>query len=132
MANTRKDRRKNTRVSLELAAELQLSEHSAYTGKTGNISFSGIYMLSIEAAKIPVGATGMLKLHLQAGPAPNAIAIRCQVVRTDESGAGIRFIHIDIEGYRQFKNLMAYNSPDPDTLLAELAKHPGLEIYKGP
>ena len=132
MENTQKDRRKNTRISLELEAELQLSEHSAYSGKTGNISFSGVYLLCMQAAKIPVGAKGMLKLYLQAGPAPNAIAVRCQVVRTDESGAGIRFIHIDLEGYQQFKNLMAYNSPDPDTLLSELTKHPGLEIYKGP
>ena len=132
MQNIKKDRRKNTRISLELEAELQLSGHGAYTGKTRDISFSGVYLLCMHAAKIPVGATGLLKLYLQAGPVPNAIAIKSQVVRTDESGAGIRFIHIDIEGDRQFKNLMAYNSPDPDTLLSELAKHPGLEIYKGP
>lgn len=132
MESIQKDRRKNTRISLELEAELQLSGQSAYAGKTRNISFSGVYLQCMNSANIPVGETGLLKLYLQAGPVPHAITIRSQVVRTDEAGAGIRFIHIDIEGYQQLKNLMAYNSPDPDTLLAELKKHPGLEIYKGP
>jgi c-di-GMP-binding flagellar brake protein YcgR len=131
MRDNPKDRRKHTRVALELEAELQLDNSITAEGKTKNISFSGIFMYCVNAANIPVGGNGSLKIFLQADPHINIINFRCQVVRTDESGVGIRFINIDVNGYQQFKNLMIYNSSDPDMLLAELEKNPGLDIYKG-
>lgn len=131
MTDNPKDRRKHTRITLELDAELHLDNGRVIKGKVKNISFSGVFMHHINSANISVGSTGMLKIILQADPHPNIINIRCEVVRTDESGAGIKFVNIDIRGYQQFKNLMIYNSTDPDTLLAELEKHPGLDIYKG-
>jgi len=131
MQNSPKDRRKHTRIPLELETELQLDDARIIPGKIRNISFSGVFMHCVNSTDIPVGRTGFLKIFLQTVPHPNIIGIRCQVVRTDESGAGIRFINIDVEGYQLFKNLMIYNSTDPDTLLAELEKNPGLDIYKG-
>jgi len=131
MTDNPKDRRKHTRISLELDTELQLDNDSIFKGKIKNISFSGVFMYCINSANMSVGSTGLLRIILQADPHPNTINIRCEVVRTGESGAGIRFINIDIRGYQQFKNLMIYNSTDPDMLLAELEKHPGLDIYKG-
>ncbi len=126
-----KDRRKHTRVSLKLDAELQLDDSVTVTGKLKNISFSGVFMYCVNPTNIQVGMTGLLKIFLKTDPHINIIYFRCQVVRTTESGAGIRFINTDVEGYQQFKNLMIYNSTDPDTLLDELKKHPGLDIYKG-
>ncbi|MBI5663862.1 MAG: PilZ domain-containing protein [Nitrospirae bacterium] len=130
MRDNPKDRRKHTRVSLQLEAELRLDSGITVTGKIKNISFSGVFINCVDPTSIPVGNDGSLKIFLQAVPHANVITFRCQVVRTDESGAGIRFINIDVEGYHQFKNLMIYNSTDPDILLAELEKNPGLDIYK--
>ncbi|MEW6599965.1 MAG: PilZ domain-containing protein [Nitrospirota bacterium] len=126
-----KDRRKHKRITLELETELHLDDGAVIKGKIKNISFSGVFMYCINSANMPVGMPGLLKIYLQTGPNPNTINIRCETVRTDESGAGIKFINIDIAGYQLFKNLMIYNSADPDALLAELEKHPGLDIYKG-
>lgn len=131
MRDNPKDQRKHTRITLELGAELQLDESGFFRGKTKNISFSGVFMHCVDSENIPVGRTGLLKIFLQPSPHPSIITIHCQIVRTDESGAGIRFINIDVKGYQQFKNLMIYNSTDPDKLLAELEDHPGLDIYKG-
>jgi c-di-GMP-binding flagellar brake protein YcgR len=131
MQENPKDRRKHTRVSLNLGVELQLDDGVTVTGKLKNISFSGVFMYCVNPANITVDRTGLLKVFLHSDPHINIINFRCQVVRTDDSGAGIKFINIDIEGYQQFKNLMIYNSADPDALLAELEKNPGLDIYKG-
>jgi hypothetical protein len=131
MQDNLKDRRKHTRISLGLESELQLSDNVSYAGKIKNISFSGVFMYCVNSTDIPIGGTGLLKLFLQSGPHRNVINFRCEVVRTDESGAGIKFISTDVNGYQQFKNLMLYNSTDPDTLLAELEKNPGLDIYIG-
>lgn len=131
MQDNPKDRRKHTRVSIELTTELQLDTGVSVKGKIRNISFSGAFMSFVSPANIPAGGTGSLKIFLLSDPIISTINFRCQVVRTDESGAGIKFINIDVEGYQQFKNLMIYNSTDPDALLSELEKHPGLDIYKG-
>ncbi len=131
MQDNPKDRRKHTRISIELEAELKLSDKVSFKGKIRNISFSGVYLHCVNSTNMPVGETGLFKLFLQTDPHPNFINFRCQIVRTDESGAGLRFIDIDIEGYKKFKNLMVYNSTESDKLLAELEKHPGLEIYRG-
>jgi len=53
-------------------------------------------MYCLNPANIPVGRTGLLKIILQPDPHINIIIFRCEVVRIDESGAGIRFINIDI------------------------------------
>lgn len=130
MFDNTKDLRKHTRIPLELDAELRLDDSGTVNGKIKNMSFSGVYMRCINPEGIPVGRNGLLKIILQAEPHPHIINIRCRIIRTDESGAGIRFINIDIRGYQLFKNLMIYNSADPDKLLAELDKHPGLDIHK--
>ncbi|RJQ14167.1 MAG: PilZ domain-containing protein [Nitrospiraceae bacterium] len=123
------DRRKNTRLSIQLEAELHLPGDAVYRGKTKNISFSGVYLECLKSSAIPVvNDPCTLKLILQSGPNPNIISFQCRVVRTDKSGAGIRFISVDMNGYRQFKNLLVYNSKDPDKLLDELNRNPGLDI----
>ncbi|RJQ56708.1 MAG: PilZ domain-containing protein [Nitrospiraceae bacterium] len=127
MKENPKEKRKHTRISISLDAELQINDKT-YRGKTKDISFSGIFMFCPDPANIPADKTGFIKLVLKPGPNPKIITFHCKVVRTSESGAGVKLIRVDMEGYQQFKNLMVYNSPNPDVLLEELNKHPGLEI----
>ncbi|MBI5055681.1 MAG: PilZ domain-containing protein [Nitrospirae bacterium] len=127
MQDNPKERRKNTRTSISINVELQTSK-GIYQGKSKNISFSGIYIFCANSSNIPLGEACDIKLILRSEPPQSIINLRCQVVRTDKSGVGVKFISIDMSGYQQFKNLMVYNSPDPDKLLGELEKNPGLEI----
>jgi c-di-GMP-binding flagellar brake protein YcgR len=124
------ERRKNSRIALQIEAELQLSEKAVHRGKTRNISFSGVYMSCMNASSIPVGETGFFKLFMEPSSGADAIQFMCQVVRIDDTGTGLKFIDIDLEGYQKFKNIMLYNSPDPDKLLAELDANPGLDIRR--
>jgi len=130
MPSDRIERRKNLRNSLKQDAELTLTEKSVYKGTTKNISFSGVYMYCADAKSIPVGETGFFKIFIQAQQQTEIISFTCQVIRTDDKGVGLKFIDIDLEGYQNFKNLMLYNSSDPDKLLADLEESPGLDIRK--
>jgi c-di-GMP-binding flagellar brake protein YcgR len=128
MNGSSKDRRKYTRIALQLKAELKLAGNNIYHGRTKNISFGGVFVFCNNAAGIPVGEEASLTLVLDSRSHRSEIAFRCEIVRTDETGVGVKFISVDINGYQQFKNLMVFNSSDPDVLLAELDKHPGLVI----
>ncbi|MBI4697360.1 MAG: PilZ domain-containing protein [Nitrospirae bacterium] len=124
------DRRKNARNKVEIASELHLPDKTVFRGKIQNVSFSGAYFICNRPDNISVGTACILRLILQAGRDARQIQINCMVVRKDDKGAGIKFVSVDLDGYQQFKNFMVYNSPDPNTLLEELEKNPGLEIRK--
>ncbi len=128
MQSDPKEKRKHTRIQLEFDVELKIDNGALYHGKTKNISFSGLYLYVSNAKDISSGTTGTLTLMRDSQTAENVISFKCQIVRSVDSGVGIRFISIDISGYQEFKNLMIYNSGDPDKLQAELEKDPGLNI----
>jgi hypothetical protein len=125
-----KERRKHTRMPLSFEAELQLPSNAVYRGKTKNMSFSGIYVYMTNVKDFSPGDQCRLTLFLDPQVSQKAISFDCQIIRTDESGIGIKFIDTDIHGYQEFKKIMTYNSPDPDKLIAELEKNPGLDIQK--
>jgi c-di-GMP-binding flagellar brake protein YcgR len=131
MASERTERRKNSRNALKHDSELTLAGNAVYKGTTKNISFSGVYMYCQDSKNIPIGENGFFKIFIKSQKETVTISFLCQVIRTDDEGVGLKFIDIDLAGYQKFKNLMLYNSSDPDTLLAELEKSPGLEIKKG-
>lgn len=130
MARERIEKRKNSRNSLKHDSELTLAGNAVYKGTTKNISFSGVYMYCQDSKNIPIGGNGFFKIFIKSQKETVTISFLCQVIRADDEGVGLKFINIDLAGYQQFKNLMLYNSPDPDTLLDELEKSPGLEIRK--
>jgi len=127
MENNPQEKRKHTRISINIDAELQTS-NGTFRGKMKNVSFSGIFIYCANSANIIIGETCYLKLILQTEPHPNIINFQCKIIRTDASGVGVRLTRVDMEGYQKFKNLMVYNSSNPDNLLDELNKNPGLEI----
>lgn len=127
MENNPQEKRKHTRISINIDAELQTSI-GTFRGKMKNVSFSGIFIYCANSANIIIGETCSLKLILQTEPHPNIINFQCKIIRTDASGVGVRLTRVDMEGYQKFKNLMVYNSSNPDNLLDELRKNPGLEI----
>lgn len=45
---------------------------------------------------------------------------------------GLNFIHIELEAYKNFKEMMALNSPEPEALIKEVSQASGLEIRKHP
>lgn len=130
MKNKLKAKRKNTRYHIELVATIILSDKSTFKGRTKNLSFGGAYLYCVDSISVPEGETCFLELSLEGSPHPTTIKLYCNIIHVDDTGLGLKFINIDIFDYEQFKTLMVFNSPDPDVLMAELEKSPGLEIKK--
>ena len=130
MNNKLKENRKNTRYHIELEGKIILSDNSSFKGKTKNLSFGGAYLYCVNSLSVPEGETCFLELTLEGTPQSRVLKFNCKTIHVNDSGVGLQFITIDIFGYEQFKNLMVFNSSDPDALLAELEKSPGLDIKK--
>jgi len=128
------ERRKNERLTIEMRAEIYLPEKGVkICGSTKNISFGGAFVLTDpKTSSIKKGEHVVLSIILQKKPAEIALRIWSQVVHVQEHGVGLNFIHIDIEAYKHFKEMMVLNSPEPEALIKELSQSPGLEIKKRP
>ncbi len=128
MKNKLKAKRKNTRYHIELEATLILSDNTSFKGKTKNLSFGGAYIFCVDSISVPENEKCFFELSLEGSPQPSILKFYCNIVHADEVGVGLKFISIDLFDYEQFKNLMIFNSTDPDALLAELEQNPGLEV----
>ncbi|MBC8413775.1 PilZ domain-containing protein [bacterium] len=129
MTEDLKNRRKHTRVKFEIDFELILSDMKI-AGMTKNLSFGGAYLICESGVNPGEGQKGTLRLILNPMPQELAISFTGRIVHVEEGGLGLKFLSIDLEGYQEFKNLMIYNSSDPDKLRQELEKDPGLIIKK--
>ena len=128
MKDKLKAKRKNTRHHIELDATIIVSDNSLFKGKTKNLSFGGAYLYCVDSISVPENEKCFFELSLKGAPQPSTLKFYCNIVHADDAGIGLKFISIDLFDYEQFKHLMLFNSTDPDALLAELEKNPGLEI----
>ncbi|MBF0622273.1 MAG: chemotaxis protein CheX [Magnetococcales bacterium] len=132
MANSEK--RHKHRVLLHIKGELQLPDGSLVPVKTKNISFAGA---KVEAAPVDDSWTGkfcVLRLIIQSdqeeGPStePHIIELQCQLIRTDDTGLGIKFIGIDLERYEAFEQLVHNSAKNPQQILDQLRRDPNLSV----
>lgn len=120
--------RRHMRLPLEISAEIKLANGSEGRGKTINISFGGALVEFSEPLQIRSGDHCELSMILSQGDRDMVIRFRCEAVHVGGYGVGFRFLTMDIAGYNHFKKLMTLNSPDPERLLEEIRRHPGLVL----
>jgi len=127
------EKRKHIRLNIQLEANIQSENGNTYDGKTKNISFGGLFLLMSPAEDINEGDSCNVTLLLNNEDSGHSIPLlfKCNVIHRREKGYGLQFICIDgLEAYSHFEKLMVFNSDDPDRLMAELDKHPGLIVKK--
>jgi hypothetical protein len=124
------NRRKHTRLPLSFASEFFVGNKKIFSGKTKDISFGGVFMSCRNATNEMIGFDGRLRIILQAGTENEVVELTGRIVRATGEGIGIQFISIGAEDYQRFRNVMLYNNPNPDILLKELKKHPGIDIAR--
>jgi len=123
-----RDKRKHTRLTIEVPAKVVLGNGCTLEGVTRNISFGGVYIAFADGIDTHTGDACQLSLVLQGGPDPIEIQLKCEVIHATANGLGIRFLGIDAAHYQDFQYLMINNSDEPEKLLEELRHDPGLEI----
>lgn len=122
-----KERRKHQRLTLRHEATITFIDGSVHRCRLVNISFGGCFVECASLADSQRRDQCFLSLLL-AGDKPLPIRINSRIVRSSESGVGLSFLSIDLADYHHFRNMMVANAPDPEGLIEELDKYPGLEI----
>ena len=123
------DKRKHQRLPVAVPASIKVGETETYSGTTRNISFSGAYINCAEDKVPETGTSCVVTLTLQEGPEPVTISIKARVKRFKDANVGLEFQAIFAEDYNDFVYLMMNNSPDPDALLEEISRNPGIKIH---
>ncbi len=78
----------------------------------------GIYCYS--DIKFSVGTTCELELHFTDTSSKLVLFLKGRVVRTDEEGMGIKFEEMDLDSFFSLKNILNYNTGDPEQIDREL------------
>ena len=122
------DNRKHQRLSIELPVTIHLEDGTEVSGISKNISFSGSFIQYESASQIAADSSCTVTFILQEGSDPIMIKFKASIVHSKPEGVGVEFKAIFAEDYNEFVYLMVNNSPDPDGLLAEVSRHPGIKI----
>lgn len=85
--------------------------------QTHDISLRGIYCTS--SYKLSVGTTCMLRFYVQGQSKPE-FSVKARVARVDENGMGFEFVEMTLEDLTFLKNLMYYNTGDPERVDQEI------------
>ncbi len=106
---------------MEMPARIITAGGKSSSGKTKDVSFSGLLIEYHNGASLEAGGKCRVTLTLK-GESSHLIEFNCEIVRVTDSLVAVRFISLnDDEYYEQYKNLLILSSPDPDRLLKELA-----------
>lgn len=120
------ERRKNTRLEIELEVEVHANNGLIFTGLTTDVSFAGIYIKCNDADMIPLLDSCKVVINLRSGSEVLPISLEGRTVRRSPFGVGIVLVSADLDSYKHLRNLIVINSPDSDLLVKELRGSPGL------
>ncbi len=116
------ERRKNVRVEFHVSARVIEERQGGRTiicDDTKDISLKGIYLLVDRP--LPVDTPCMIQLMLSGISSELTLNIRGRVVRVDDRGMALEFDEMDTDSLIHLKNILYYNSGDPDRIDAELS-----------
>jgi len=113
-----KERRKNTRVPFQTTADVIFGDKRYSQCATENLSIKGVSVLGITGHAL--GETCDLSLALSGSTSHLRLAMKGKIVRVDADRIALHFIEIDLDSFYHLKNIIYYNSEDPDTIEQEL------------
>lgn len=113
-----RERRKNTRVPFQTTADVVFGDQRYTQCPTENLSVKGVSVLGITGHA--VGETCELSLGLSGSTSHLRLTMKAEVVRIEADHIGLHFLEIDLDSFYHLKNIIYYNSNDPDTIEQEL------------
>ena len=114
------NRRENTRVEFKTTIDLDFYGTTFTDCETSDLSLHGVFVSGVEGKS--VGDKCNLTLHLAGATSDTILRIKGEVVRIEENGIGLKFFEIDLDSFYHLKNILYYNSGDPDMLEEEFQK----------
>lgn len=111
------ERRKSTRVSFQTTANLHFADADFSNCETEDLSIKGVFVLGINGRAI--GDRCAVELHLSGASSELLLEMQGEIVRVVAKGVGIKFFEIDLDSFNHLKNIVYYNSENPDELTGE-------------
>jgi len=122
MVEEKIERRKNLRVKFDTSVWIypidDVSGMAIFCQRTRDLSLRGIYCYTDQV--LPEGALVEIRLQLLGISTALSLNIKAHVVRVDSKGMALQFDLIDIDGLFYLKNILYYNSGDPEKIDTEL------------
>ncbi len=118
------DRRRNIRVFFDAKVDVYSETGEIISNKTKDVSFKGLYVLSEK--KPSIGEICNVNMRLN-GEDNIVLKFKGKVIRHDDKGFVLSFIATDLDTLSHLKNILYYNSGDPERIDKELRKMFGLE-----
>ena len=109
-------KRELSRVGFDIEALIHYKT-STIKGTVENISLKGMFIHTLQSIDRdePVEIT----INLAGDTSDLSIKVEAVVVRTTESGIGVKFQKVDLNSFIHLRNIVAYNSGDDTKVMAE-------------
>lgn len=122
------ERRRFTRVSIQIEGELALDDATTISGISRDLSLNGLFLLCEASA--PVDANCHVTLFLGERTAPLRVEAHGRVVRTDDTGVGLMFTDImGLESFEHLRNLVLYNADtNTEQVETEFGRYYGIKV----
>ncbi len=111
------EQRRNTRVDFQTSVDFDCGDKSFAACETRDLSLKGVFLAGISGPA--PGDMCDLTVHLSGGSSDLKFRVKGEVVRVEGDGVGIIFTEIDLDSFYHLKNIVYYNSGDPDRLADE-------------
>lgn len=113
------NRRKNSRVPFQATITLEFADKSYEECETHDLSLKGVFVRGISGHKY--GDQCNVTLCLTGTTSNLCLKMKGEVVRVDDDGLALHFFEIDLDSFYHLKNILYYNSENPDKLDAEFS-----------
>jgi hypothetical protein len=113
MPETGQNRREKTRVDFQAQIVVDIPASGiALDGDSRNLSLNGIFVETDETIAVHTPCT--VSIYLSGTAVPRCLSAPGEVVRSEARGIAIAFDPMDIDTYTELRNIVRYNSQDPD------------------
>ncbi|MFZ5776295.1 MAG: PilZ domain-containing protein [Thermodesulfobacteriota bacterium] len=113
------NRRKNSRVVFRATVSLDFAGRQHAECETQDLSLKGVRVLGVTGHQ--AGEQCRVSLSLVGSTSHLALHMRGEVVRVDRDGIALHFVEMDPDSFFHLKNILYYNSQDPDRLDTEFS-----------
>jgi len=113
------DKRKRTRVEFSIKVEIARPGGEFKYMDLRDLSMRGLYAYTRKPFNI--GEDCDIRISLIESNDEAVIGLKGVVVRRDDEGMGVQFTEIDADGFQHLKNIIYYNTGDPEKIDRELA-----------
>lgn len=113
------NRRKNSRVPFQATISLVFGHKAHKECETRDLSLKGIFVVGVTGHE--VGEKCDAALHLVGASSDLSLSMKGEIVRINDDGVALHFLEIDLDSFYHLKNILYYNSENPDQLDEEFS-----------